>query len=553
MRILGIDFGTTSIKAVELDSAFGRYEIRDYYEHPIEPGTEPSLALSRLLQALPKAPDRIAMAMPTRRLTFRNLQLPTRDRKTIQTTVGFELEDELPFPIEKAVYDYSVLSQAKAGTMVHVAATLKKHLQDTLETWQNAGVDPDVVTSESWAYRSFLNRVLSTPDQQKPVILVDVGHSRTVLYTHMNGFPVMIREIAWGGQDCTIALAQHYQLNQEQAETAKRDNGFVADEPQRGALTPEQAEVSDTLMGAVRELIVEIRQAMFACKSATHQNVAKIFIAGGASQLPGLARVIEESLRVPVRPVQALSSIATSGITYSEHTDAVFLLAAAAAVSQIGNDRNLIISFRKGAFSKQGRSRELNMAALRRPLRAAALVAASLFVSLIVESQIYRSRLKDVDMQLERSLKGFFPSISASATRNYLINTDSLRSAMNKELSKQRELAKLSNPNPRSPLDALKKLSTTLPKDTVVDLTQFQIGAAPGSSYTPSGGPDPAISMTFLVANPQMIERLQSQLSTKVSNLQKGKVEDVPPGPGAPNARLKVTFTGKPTEDLYAN
>ena len=32
MRIVGIDLGTSSIKAVEVDSAFGRFEIHDYHE-----------------------------------------------------------------------------------------------------------------------------------------------------------------------------------------------------------------------------------------------------------------------------------------------------------------------------------------------------------------------------------------------------------------------------------------------------------------------------------------------------------------------------------------
>src|SRR4051812_9579930 len=113
MRILGIDPGVTSIKAVELDSSFGRYEIRDYYEAPVEPGTSPLLALAGLIQGLPKAPDRIAVALPTSQVTFRNLKLPTRDRKAIQAGVGFELDDELPFGLEKAAFDYVTVGQGK--------------------------------------------------------------------------------------------------------------------------------------------------------------------------------------------------------------------------------------------------------------------------------------------------------------------------------------------------------------------------------------------------------------------------------------------------------
>src|SRR5258708_2174254 len=113
MRILGIDLGSTSIKAVELDSAFGRYEIHDYYEYPVAAGTDLNLALTQLMGSLPKQPDRVAIALRSGQVTFRNLRLPTRDRKSIQAGVGFELDDELPFSMDKAVYDYSILSQAK--------------------------------------------------------------------------------------------------------------------------------------------------------------------------------------------------------------------------------------------------------------------------------------------------------------------------------------------------------------------------------------------------------------------------------------------------------
>jgi Tfp pilus assembly PilM family ATPase len=32
MKIIGVDLGTSSIKAVEIDSAFGRYEVQEYHE-----------------------------------------------------------------------------------------------------------------------------------------------------------------------------------------------------------------------------------------------------------------------------------------------------------------------------------------------------------------------------------------------------------------------------------------------------------------------------------------------------------------------------------------
>ena len=121
---------------------------------------------------------------------------------------------------------------------------------------------------------------------------------------------------------------------------------------------------------------------------------------------------------------------------------------------------------------------------------------------------------------------------------------------MNRELSKQRELAKLMGPNPRSPLDFLKDLSSSVNKDVVLDITQFQVGAAPSTAFNPSA--DQAISITVLASNPQGIDKLAEIVNRKISGVQKSKIEEVLSSDGT-NKRWKVTFSGKPNsaEDSY--
>jgi hypothetical protein len=81
MRILGLDIGSTSIKAVEVDTAFGRFEIHEYHEVPIAPGGASSIeAAGTLIRSLPRSPDRVIVPLRSNRVTLRNLRLPTRDK-----------------------------------------------------------------------------------------------------------------------------------------------------------------------------------------------------------------------------------------------------------------------------------------------------------------------------------------------------------------------------------------------------------------------------------------------------------------------------------------
>jgi general secretion pathway protein L len=548
MRIIGVDIGSTSIKAVEIDSAFGRYEVQEYHEQALVPGEDSGHAVARLLATLPKAPDRLAMSLKTRNVTFRNLQLPTRDKKAIQSGVGFELEDELPFSIENAAFDYSIISQSKAGTQAHVATTLSKSLATTLDGWTAAGVDPDLVTTEAWAYRTLMNRVLSPEQQNQPVLLIQIGNERTTFYVHWRGVPILARDIAWGGADLTLAICQKYQIPVDQAETAKLDHGFVIPPAQKKEVTAEQVEFSDALTQPLEKLLAELRQIELTARSLTDLTLQQIYTSGGSSMLPGLNQVIEQVNKIPVKPLPALSSIATSGVTYSENTDAKFLLAASLCLCLVGSDRSLAINFRKGQYAKIGLTRELNMESLRRPLMAVGAIALCFFVSVIAQTSFYSSRITETNSALEKSVKSFFGSLSNSAVRTYMSNTSTLKSSVAKELKKQRELNELSTPNPKEPLGFVRELSSAIPKDLVVDLTKLSLGAAPTESYLSNA--DSSASLTFLVGKPEMVDRLSSIMTGKLSGLQKTKVEEVP-GPGGEGKRWKITYTGKPTEESF--
>jgi type IV pilus assembly protein PilM len=577
MRILGIDLGSSSIKAVEMDSAFGRYDIHDYHEKPLEPGDSQERALAELFQALTKQPDRVAIAMQSGHTTFRNMMLPTKDKKSIRSGVGFELEDELPFPAEDSMNDFSVLLQSKQGSQLHVAATLKRHLSQAIENCQKSSVDPDVITTEAWAYKTLLNRVIDARDAQNskdsqnsqdsqssqdsqtpretPVLLVQMGHLKTTFYLHWKGAPALIRDIAWGGNDLNIALCKRYEMTLEEAETAKIDRGFVSSAESTIDQSSEQTEFSQCLESELEYFLQELKQVDLMCRKVAHQHIGWIYLGGGTALLPGIAGWIAEKMKTPTKQLLSLSSMTTSGVTYSHTTDARFILAAALTLTQIGADRAVCINFRKGEFSKNSRSNAINLAAFKKPLIAAGIIGFSLFTSLVVQSSVYRSQLKTVDIQLERSVRSFFGQMSSSGLKTYMSNIKVLQSSISKELNKQRELMKLYAPDPHSPLEFLNSISSTIPKDIVSDLAQFQSGGPTAEPFAAVEKGSTA-SLTFLVTNPQNAEKLANLLNKKMSHMERSKLEEVTVSSSADTPALKkwkINFRGTPLEESNGN
>ena len=542
MRILGLDVGTTRVKAVELETSFGRFEVHEYHDIRVEDGENPLAVAERLLRSLPKAPDKISTSLRTSKVTFRNLTLPTKDKKAIQASVGFELEDELPFSLEDAVYDYSVLSQIGQQTQIHVAATLKRNIEAAIASYNSFEIDPDLITTEVWSYRTLLNKIISPQAQDLPTLLIQIGHEHTTFYVHWRGLPVMVRDIAWGGRDLTAVISKKYGITIEAAEKAKNDNGFVLSPSQVANATPEQVEFSQTVSSSIQDLIREIRQSNLTCKNSTHNGLASIYLSGGTSLLPGLGNFIAEEMQIPVQPLRALSSIAASGVTYSEHTDAAFSLALASSLCLVGSEKSVAINLRRGQYAKHGHATEFNFQSMKNPLIAASTIAVSLFLSLAIESQVYSKRLVEADAGLEKGIRSFFDQVSKSAVRTYMSNPTSLRTAVNKELNKYREVSRLVGPNPHSPLNYLEDLSKTIPKDVVVDMTHFQVGSAPTAPFSSDPSTERTGNLTFTVGSPQMVDRLTTLLTNKLSEMKHSETES-----------LKVTFTGRTPESTYGD
>ncbi|MBI3534989.1 MAG: pilus assembly protein PilM [Deltaproteobacteria bacterium] len=539
MKILGIDIGNASVKAVEIESAFRRWEIHEYYEEKIETGSDPFLATRKLIERLPMLPDRVAVALKTSCVTFRNLQLPTRDRKAIRSGVGFELEDDLPFELEQVIYDYSILSTSGQSTQVHVSATLKSYVEDLLTKLNQIGVDPDLITTEAWAYRNLLNKILSKTVKEKPIMLVKIGNERTILYVHWNGYPILSRELSWGGKDLTQAICRKYGIPLDQANQTKKEHGFILPSSQRAQAIAEQIEFSDTLLQPLEVLVSEIKQAKLICKSIAHEHLSQIFLTGGSSLLPGLLGFLEEELQIPTQSLKGMSQLAASGVSYSEDTEASFLLASALAISLIGAERSKTINLRKGELAKEIKSREISYENLKRPLKAVGAIFICLMLSAIIQNQVYKSRLKSSELQLEKSVRSFFGQISNSAVRTYMSSPKTLRDTIKKELTKTKELTIVYAPNQRSPLLFLNEISQTIPKDVVVDMMQFNVGSSVDN-----------VEMSFLLVQPQTADKLNVILNSKIADLKKSELQEITNKNDALK-KWKITFSGKPKEEAY--
>lgn len=515
MRVLGLDLSKDAVSCVEIETAFGRFEIRETYEAPLTLGTDsPDAAFSSagiLLSGIPGKPPRVVTSSPIEIGTFRNIQVATRDKKAIRSALAFELEDDLPFDSENLHYDFSTIPSTEPGSMIHVGAVKKDSFAHHLSSLISNGVDPDVVTTDAWAYRCLFTRTQKTPETS---LLIGFERNRTFFYVNGLNRPILYREIPFGLSTIERKLEETMSPSHEELQTWMRDIGVS------GA----DASVTDAILEVLELLVPEIKQTELAARSQVRDQIDQVYVTGEGALLPGFLNWLEDACQRRCSLFRPLSILSGSQVSYSDLSEARFSRALALAVSLIPADKAPVLNLRKGAFARFSTPSDSPLELIKKPLPYLLILLLVFFATKTIEYNYYKGKLSDTEENLKRTVKQYFNGISDSAARTYLADSSKLKKTVQSDLSKERELARLFAPNLNSPLDLLKMLSEKIGKDVVIDLVDFQAGADNTERYAENKSLK--TSLSFLVSNPQTISKL-SEILEKNFSMKRGNSEEI--------------------------
>ncbi len=521
MRVYGLDISKDAIACVEIETAFGKFEIRETHELPLPQGLDalsidPIASAAGLLNQLPGKPDRLVTALPAEIATFRNLQLATKDKKAIRAALEFELEDDLPFERENLHYDSAILDAGSQGSLIHIGAVKKDNFLKHLEHLTTMGVDPDIITTDAWAFRSLFSRIQKTPNKgewTESSLLIGFEKHKTYFYVNSKNRPVLYREIPFGLKTIERKLQEQMGATTEELKSYIQDIGVSGIDEQ----------VSNAIADILETLVPELKQTELAARSQLQGSFDQVYVTGEGSLLPGFMDWLSDALQKPCQLFRPLSLLSGASVTYSDLSEIRFAKALALAMSLIPQDKAPVLNLRKGDFSKASLNGSSPLELIKKPLPYILVMSLVFFATKTIEYNYFRSKLSETEENVKRAVKSYYGGISDSAARTYLADPEKLKKTIMNDVAKERELAKLLSPNPNSPLEFLKNLSQKLGKDVVLDLATFDLGA----DYTDRFTENKAIkaSLTFIVSNPQIISKL-SDIIEKNFALKKGNSEE---------------------------
>jgi type IV pilus assembly protein PilM len=295
---VGLDIGSTSIRAVEAARGKDGPAITNFGQMPLPPGAVSggvildsklvTAALRQLWHASKFRGRDVVLGVTNPQVVVREMSVSNVPAREMRSSLPFQVREVLPLPVERSLLDFYPLEEPGDAEKVRglLIAAPKDPVVLAVRAVEDAGLHVARVDLGSFA----MLRAVSRLDDQVEAI-VDIGAQNTSVVVHANGEPLIVRTIPRGGAEITELIASRLGATANEAEALKCRVGLNPDEG------PETAEV---IREAVKPIIREIGSSFAYLSTGGRQSrVARLVLCGGGAQLPGLAEALTSALGVP--------------------------------------------------------------------------------------------------------------------------------------------------------------------------------------------------------------------------------------------------------------
>jgi len=316
--VIGLDIGTTSVRAVEVERGRGAPTLLRYAEAPVPIGAirdgevvEPDGvvdALRRIWAEGRFSHRDVVLGVGNQRVMVRRLELPWMPVAQIRASLPFQVQGTLPVAVEDSLLDYYPTAEyqgANGRTLqgLLVAAT-RDTVQSNLSAAESAGLRPLMVDLNGFA---LLRAQTMGEFADRTIAFVDIGARITNVVVAERGMPRFVRTLAAGGQDATDAVAAEMSVSVPEAEAIKRQVGVGF------AVDPELQRAAETINQVTQGLVESIRNTLVYDSSNNPGGAAELVVlTGGGSYLTGLGQYLSSACRMPVTMGDLLSPVNVS-------------------------------------------------------------------------------------------------------------------------------------------------------------------------------------------------------------------------------------------------
>jgi type IV pilus assembly protein PilM len=310
--LVGLDIGSSAVKAVELKKRGDSYELANFgleglgqdtvVDGAIMDALSVSAAIERIFTENRIKTRNVATSVSGHSVIVKRITVSATSSQELDAAIPYEAQQHIPFDISDVNLSYQPLGESPAGQgmdVMLVAAKREKILNHT-NVLSQANKTPWVVDYDGFAmFNAFEANYEVSPDAI--VALLNIGASITNIVVGRGGSPLFTRDVSVGGNQYTDILQKELDLSYEDAEKLKQGQevGSVTQEQK----IPHLRSVSEILMLEVQKTFDFFRQTTSA------ENTQHIYLTGGSAAIEGLVEQLKEEFRVPVEIIDPFRKV----------------------------------------------------------------------------------------------------------------------------------------------------------------------------------------------------------------------------------------------------
>ncbi|MGH9557542.1 MAG: type IV pilus assembly protein PilM, partial [Terriglobales bacterium] len=302
--IVGLDIGSSSIKAVELKKQRDGVTVFHAGMEPLSTDVvvdsmivdsgSVSAAISKLFAEQQIKAKSVATSVSGHSVIVKPITVPAMSDAELSESIQSVASQNIPFDIADVNIDYQILSEEGSGaaTMdVLLVAVKKDKVLNYTNVLSLAGKQPALVDIDAFALQNCY-QFNYEPAPGTTVALLNLGASVMNINIVKGTTPLFPRDVSVGGNQYTDALQKELDLSFDDAEGLKlgRKVGTVSED----AKLPVLQQVTEVIVLEIQKTFDYFRA------TAAGEHIERIYLAGGSSKVPGLVEALRQEFSLPV-------------------------------------------------------------------------------------------------------------------------------------------------------------------------------------------------------------------------------------------------------------
>ncbi len=309
---LGVDFGATGVRVVEVSRQGGRPNVQRWgavdFEEEVEDWSRVNaVQIARSIRDVVKGKGMggpwVAHSVGGQAVAPQYFNFPKITTEDLDEAVRIEIEAGLPFRLDEALVGHILFPEQESGdgkprTHGVAFAADGAFVESRLNVIRKAELEPFCVEPDATACANALLATTDLSAEAGSMAILNVGHRYSSLALFNGDGTLLVRDVPWGGVHVTRSIAEHLDVEPEEAERLKRVHWQEGPEA-AGKLTASMPEV---LQSRAHELVDRVRDTLrYWSGERLVAELDRLFITGGGSQVRGLPELLSDGLNVPVK------------------------------------------------------------------------------------------------------------------------------------------------------------------------------------------------------------------------------------------------------------